>query len=105
MECEYCKEREVKKLREDLIKCQKSSKSKDMKLKALNKRVFICTLVGVAIAAIFGKEALDAITEWLGSVNSFRSQVLSDATGVYPSPGTLGVFAVAALVCRPRRRR
>tara|TARA_R100000234_G_C4878208_1_gene126165 strand:+ start:194 stop:511 length:318 start_codon:yes stop_codon:yes gene_type:complete len=105
MECEYCKEQEVKKLREDLLKCQKNSKSKDMKLKVLNKRIFICTIIGVAIAAIFGKEALDAITEWLGSVNGFRHQILSDNGAVYPSPGTLGVFAVAALIGRPRRRR
>ena len=104
MECEYCKEREVKKLREDLIKCQKSSKSKDIKLKVLNKKIFICTLIGVAIAAIFGKEALDAITEWLGAGNGFRTQIRSDS-GVHPSPGTLGVFAVAALLGRPRRRR
>ena len=101
-ECESCRDRELKKLREDLNKCQKSNATKDKKMKVLNKRVFIYTIVGVAIAAIFGKEALDALTEWIGSVRSFNSTTLGDL--VFPSPGALGLFVVAGMTGGTRKR-
>ena len=101
-ECETCRDRELKQLREDLNKCQKSNASKDKKMKVLNKRVFICTIVGVAIAAIFGKEALEALTEWIGSIRNFNSATLGDL--VFPSPGALGLFVVAGLTGGTRKR-
>ena len=78
--------------------------SKDKKLKILNKRVFICTIIGVAIAAIFGKEALDALTEWIGSVKGFNNKLL---TGEYtfPSPSALGLFIIAGLTSGSRKRK
>ena len=101
-ECESCRDRELKQLREDLNKCQKSNASKDKKMKVLNKRVFICTIVGVAIAAIFGKEALEALTEWIGSIRNFNSATLGDL--VFPSPGALGLFVVAGFTRGSRKR-
>tara|TARA_R100000008_G_C3443089_1_gene95462 strand:- start:167 stop:496 length:330 start_codon:yes stop_codon:yes gene_type:complete len=103
--CENCQTNEVERLKADLRKCQEGSKSKDRKIKKLDKKVFVLTAIAVGIGAIFGKEVLDSITEWLGSINSFNSSV-NDLTGyIVPSPGTLGVFAVAMLVTKPRRRR
>ena len=103
--CENCQTNEVERLKADLRKCQEGSKSKDRKIKKLDKKVFVLTAIAVGIGAIFGKEVLDSITEWLGSMNSFNSNV-NDLTGyIVPSPGTLGVFAVAMLVTKPRRRR
>ena len=101
-ECESCRDRELKQLREDLNKCQKSNATKDKKMKVLNKRVFICTIVGVAIAAIFGKEALEALTEWIGSIRNFNSATLGDL--VFPSPGALSLFVVAGLTGGTRKR-
>ncbi len=71
-------------------------------MKVLNKRVFICTIVGVAIAAIFGKEALEALTEWIGSIRNFNSATLGDL--VFPSPGALGLFVVAGFTRGSRKR-
>ena len=102
-ECPICRDKELKQLREDLQKCRKNTQTKDKKLKKLNKQVFICTIIGVAIAAIFGKEALDALTEWIGSIKGFRSGVLESA--VYPSPGALGLFAIAFVTSGTRKRK
>ena len=101
-ECESCRDRELRQLREDLNKCQKSNATKDKKMKVLNKRVFICTIVGVAIAAIFGKEALESLTEWIGSIRNFNSATLGDL--VFPSPGALGLFVVAGFTRGSRKR-
>ena len=101
--CENCRDRELNQLREDLQKCRKNTQTKDKQLKVLNKRIFICTIIGVAIAAIFGKEALDALTEWIGSIKGFRSSVLESAA--YPSPGALGLFAVAFITSGTRKRK
>ena len=101
-ECENCKEREVKQLREDLQKCKKNNQTKDKKLKEQNKKVFILTIIGVAIAAIFGKEVLDMITEWMGSVDGFRSTVLQGL--ILPAPSTLSLYCLA-FVCGGRRKR
>ena len=103
--CENCQTNEVERLKADLRKCQDGSKSKDRKIKKLDKKVFVLTIIAVGIGAIFGKEALDSITEWLGSINSFKSGVDNLNGYITPSPGTLGVFAVAMLVTKPRRRR
>jgi len=103
--CENCRTNEVERLKQDLRKCQEGSKSKDRKIKKLDKKVFVLTAIAVGIGAIFGKEALDGITEWLGSINNFKSATDNLTGHVVPSPGTLAVFAAAFLVTKPRRRR
>lgn len=102
--CPICNRKTLDDLRHDLSKCRKSSQVKDKKLKDLKKKVQIFTLVGVAIAAIFGKEALDSITEWLTSVQGFGS-ASSDLFSVHPSPGVLPVFAAAFLLTGAKRRK
>ena len=103
--CTNCQTKELETLKHELSKCKDNGKSKDRKIKALDKRVFILTAIAVGIGAIFGKEALDSITEWLGSINSFRSSVDNLSGHIVPGPGTLGVFAIAMIMARPRRRR
>jgi hypothetical protein len=87
-----------------LKKCEDRHKVKDRRIKELKKKVQIGTLVGVAIAAIFGKETLDTIVEWLSSIQSFGS-ASSDVFSVYPSPGVLSVFAAAFLLTGVKRRK
>ena len=87
-----------------LKRCEERHKTKDRKIKELKKKVQIGTLVGVAISAIFGKEALDSITEWLSSAQSFGS-ASSDFVSSFPSPGVLPVFAAAFLLTGVKRRR
>lgn len=104
-ECPVCTEKEVEQLRRDLNECKKRGQSKDRQIKHLNKRVFVLTMIAIGIAAIFGKEALDSITEWLGSINNFRGAA-QDLTGVVtPSPGALPLMAIAFFACKPSRRR
>jgi len=88
----------------ELKRCEARHKAKDRKIKELKKKVQIGTLVGVAIAAIFGKEALDSITEWLSSAQDFGS-TSSDLFSVFPSPGVLPLFATAFLLTGVKRRR
>tara|TARA_R100000664_G_C2734431_1_gene124256 strand:+ start:795 stop:1124 length:330 start_codon:yes stop_codon:yes gene_type:complete len=102
--CQACQSREVEKLREDLRACRKEGQTKDRSIKVLNKRVFVLTCIAIGIAAIFGKEALDAITEWIGSIRSFNSS-LSQSEVIVPAPGTLAVFALLPLMGRSRRRK
>jgi len=101
-DCPNCRDREVEELRSDLHKCKKTRQSQERKINQLNKKVFVCTIIGVAIAAIFGKEVLDSITEWIGSVRNFNTTTLGDL--VFPSPGALGFFVLAGLTGRTRRR-
>jgi hypothetical protein len=103
--CSDCKTKELETLRAELSQCKGNGKIKDRKIKVLDKKVFILTIIAVGIGAIFGKEALDSITEWLGSISNFRSSADNLTGHIVPAPGTLGVFAIALLMSKPRRRR
>ena len=100
--CPVCQTNETDRLRSELSECKRKGQGKDKKIKDLNRKNFILTMVAIAIAAIFGKEALDAITEWMGSIQGFRSGV-EGMTLVLPSPSTASVFILA--LAGPRRRR
>lgn len=104
-QCSNCQSREMQQLKNDLHKCRESQKAKDRKIKGLDKKVFILTAIAVAIGAIFGKEVLDTITEWLGSIGDFKSSASNLSAGVHPSPGTLPIFAMAFFMTKKSRRR
>ena len=104
-ECPICQTKELAQTRQELNECKKRGQTKDRQIKKLNKQVFILTAIAVGIGAIFGKEALDSITEWLGSINSFKSSVQDLSGFIVPAPGTLGLMAIALVVFRPKRRR
>ena len=104
-ECPICQTKELAQVQHDLNECKKRGQAKDRQIKKLNKQVFILTMIAIGIGAIFGKETLDSITEWLGSVNSFKSSVQDLSGFIVPAPGSLGLLAIAFLVCRPTRKR
>ena len=103
--CPICQIKELAQTKHELNECKKRGQSKDRTIKQLNKRVFILTTVAVGIGAIFGKEALDSITEWLGSIKAFKSSVKDLSGVVVPAPGTLVLFALLPLITTSRRRR
>ena len=105
-QCPNCQSRETQQLKSDLHECKQRNKAKEAKIKKLDKKVFILTVIAVGIGAIFGKEALDAIVEWMESIGDFNSATNNMMTGgVHPSPGTLAVFALYPLIARRSRRR
>jgi hypothetical protein len=103
--CPICQEKELSKLKNELHLCKQSSKSKDNAIKKLNKRVFILTAIAVGIGAIFGKEALDTIVEWMESIGKFNSGATNMSGAIVPAPSTLAVFGMLALVTRKSRKR
>ena len=105
-QCPNCQSKETQQLKSDLHECKQKNKAKDAKIKKLDKKVFILTAIAVGIGAIFGKEALDSIIEWMEKIGDFNSASNNMMTGgVHPSPGTLAVFALYPLVCRRSRKR
>ena len=103
--CPICQAKELSQLKHELNECRKRGQSKDRAIKQLNKKVFILTAIAVGIGAIFGKEALDSITEWLGSIGAFKSGVQALSGIVAPAPGTLAVFALLPFMSKSRRRK
>ena len=104
--CPICTKTEVQQLRNALNDCKTRNRAKDKTIEKLNKKVFILTMIAIGIAAIFGKETLDSVTEWLGSIGNFKSAAdnLSQAH-IIPSPGALPLLAIAFLMTGRRRRR
>ena len=106
IKCDNCQKQEMAQLKNELHLCRKSSDAKDRTIKALDKKVFVLTIIAVAIAAIFGKEALDVIVEWIDSIGKFNSGVNSiSAEGNVPHPGTLAIFGTFAIMTRKSRKR
>ena len=100
--CPVCQEKELQQLKRDLAECKKRNQSKDKKIKTLDKRVFILTLIAIGIGAVIGKEALDKIVEWLDTINGVRKGVNEL---ILPTPSALALFGVAFLTPRRRRKR
>ena len=78
----------------------------DQAIERLNKKVFVLTMIAIGIAAIFGKEALDAVTEWIKSIGEFKNAAggLTQARDI-PGPGGIPLLAAALIVSRKTRRR
>ena len=87
----------------ELHKCKEQNKTKERKLRDLNKKVITLTIIATVAGTLIGKEALEFVGEWLGLLGDFNLGGGNTTTGVFPAPGTLGVFALAALF--PVRRR
>jgi len=104
-QCKVCQTRELDQLKQELSECKKRNASKERSIKKLNKQLFTLTIVAVAIGAIFGKETLDSITEWLNSVSSFKSSAEQFQGYVVPAPGSLPLIAMTLLITKPTRRR
>ena len=100
--CPVCQEKELQQLRRDLSECKKRGQGKDKKIKDLDKKVFILTLIAIGIGAILGKEFLDSLVEWLDSIKNFRGGI-QGLTLNLPAPGALALFGIAFL--SPGRKR
>ena len=104
--CPVCEKKETERLRDDLHKCRTSNRVADEAIKKLNKRVFVLSMIAIGIAAIFGKEALDTVTEWIRSVGEFKDAAGSVTQArVIPGPGAFSLMAAAAIVSGKTRRR
>ena len=104
--CPVCAKKETQQLRNALHECKNSGRIKDKAIEKLNKRVFVLTMIAIGIAAIFGKEALDTVTEWIKSIGEFKNAAgdLTQARNI-PAPGALPLLAAAFFVSRKSRRR
>jgi len=90
----------------ELHKCKELNKTKERRLKDLNKKVITLTIIATVAGTLIGKEALEFIGEWLGMLEGINiGKGGSSSLGVFPAPGTLAVFALYPLVCRTGRRK
>ena len=103
--CPVCSDKELSKLKSELHECKQRGKAKDSKIKALDKKVFILMCIVVGIGAIWGKEALDAIGEWLDSAGRIKGGVDNLTGSIVPAPGTLAVFALVPFLGGSRKRK
>ena len=62
----------------------------------------MCIVVG--IGAIFGKEALDGINEWLESFGAVKGHIEDLSSANVPGPATLAVLGMGIGCMRPRRK-
>ena len=99
---EECEGKRQQEKTSELHKCKEQNKLKERKLRDLNKKVLLLTVIATVAGTLIGKEALEFIGEWLGLLEGFNIGG-GDSVGVFPAPGTLGVFALAAFF--PARRR
>tara|TARA_Y100000004_G_C8815578_1_gene369604 strand:+ start:309 stop:701 length:393 start_codon:yes stop_codon:yes gene_type:complete len=101
-----CQEKELQQLKNELHKCKQGNESKARQIKKLDKKVFILMAICVGIGAILGKEALDTIAEWLGTLGEIKGGVDNLTQGaIVPAPGVLPVLAMPLLLGRSRRRK
>ena len=91
----------------ELHKCKEQNKTKERKLRDLNKKVITLTVIATVAGTLIGKEALEFIGEWLGMLEGLNvgKGGSSSSLGVFPAPGTMAVFALYPLVCRTGRRK
>ena len=91
----------------ELHKCKEQNKTKERKLRDLNKKVITLTIIATVAGTLIGKEALEFIGEWLGMLEGLNvgKGGSSSSLGVFPAPGTLAVFALFPFVGRAGRRK
>jgi hypothetical protein len=112
-DCEYkklleeCEGKLQQQKESELHKCKELNKTKERKLRDLNKKVITLTIIATVAGTLIGKEALEFIGEWLGMLEGLNvgKGGSSSSLGVFPAPGTLAVFALYPLVCRTGRRK
>ena len=92
--------------RNELHKCREQNKTKERKLKELNKKVITLTIIATVAGTLIGKEALEFIGEWLGLLEGLNigKGGTNASVGIFPAPSTLAVFALFPLLGKTRRR-
>ena len=111
--CECHKENAVSNLK----KCEEQNKRNKKELDAMKKKILALTLAIAVIGTIVGKEGLDRVVEYFETIDKVKqsaTRLIETSSvddeimrpsfyGVSPSPSTLGVFALAAML--PTKRR
>ena len=112
-ECDCHKKESFSKLK----KCEESKKRSKKELEALKKKVLALTIVVAIVGTLIGKEGIDKVLEYLETFDKVKQSTtkLIERTshdselplpiyfGTSPSPSTLGVFALSAIM--PTKRR
>ena len=100
----------------DLQKCREAGKKKDKKIKELEKKFLVLTITIAIVGTIIGKEFVDKLLELFETTERIQNVITLDQTpdytipyppvygGISPSPSTLAVFGLFALMPRRRRR-
>jgi len=102
----------------DLKKCQENSKKKTNEINSLKKKLAAATIIIAIVGTLVSKEALDSAIEYFQTYDKVKQAIDtvgyapdSDMTiplpvyyGSSPSPSTLAVFGVFALMPVKRRR-
>ena len=100
-----------------LKKCEESKKRSKKEIEALKKKVLALTIAFAIVGTLIGKEGLDKVLEYLETLDKVKQSTtkLIERTshdsglpyqvyyGTSPSPSTLGVFALTAMM--PTKRR
>jgi len=102
--CQQCQEKELQQTRHELQKCRSANNTKENEIKKKDKKVFILMCIVVGIGAIFGKEALDGISEWLESFGAVKGHIEDLSSANVPGPATLAVLGIGIGCMRPRRK-
>ncbi len=100
-----CQEKELQQLKNELHKCKTNGQVKDKKIQKLDKKVFILTAICIGIGVLLGKEALDSIAEWLGTIGEIKGGVDNLTARIIPAPGALALFPIAMIFGKRSRRR
>ena len=100
-----------------LKKCEESKKRSKKEIEALKKKVLALTIAFAIVGTLIGKEGLDKVLEYLETFDKVKqstSKLLDTSSndfeilppvyyGSSPSPSTIGVFALTAIL--PTKRR
>ena len=68
--------------KDELRKCEEKNKSRDKKIKGLEKKILTMTIAAVIGGTIVGKDVLDKITQYIQSFNSIKDAATKLTTSV-----------------------
>jgi len=112
-DCDCHKQDSISKLK----RCKERNKTKEKKIKELEKKVLTLTLICAIIGTIVGKEVVEEVVDWYNTFDKVKSTLTTssprivdytiDRSVVYgssPEPGTLAIVGLIALTPTRRRR-
>lgn len=101
----------------ELKKCRDKGKSKDKKIKELEKKLLTVTVIVAIMGTIVGKEVVENVLEYFETFDKIKTSITYDIPskepkifpegeyyGTSPAAGTLAIFGLLALAPTKRRR-
>ena len=76
------KENRERGAKDELRKCEDTNKSRNKKIKGLEKKILTITIIAVVAGTVLGKEVLDKIASYLESFNSIKSAATKLTTSI-----------------------